>query len=47
MVDHTLNDAMHWVQQVGILAHGQQRVDLGVQQVVAEERRKRIKINIG
>ena len=40
MVDHTLNDAMHWVQQVGILAHRQQRVDLGVQQVVAEKRRK-------
>ena len=37
MVDHVLHDAVHRVQEVGVLAHGQQRVDLGVQKVVAEE----------
>lgn len=35
VVDHTLHDAMHRVQQVGILAHGQQVVDLGVQKRVS------------
>lgn len=37
MVDHALDDAVDRVQQVGVLAHGQHRVDLRVQQVVAEE----------
>lgn len=39
MVDHTLDDAVDRVQEVGVLAHGQQSVDLGVQQVVAVEGR--------
>lgn len=38
MVHHALDDAMHRVQEVGVLTHGQHSVDLGVQQVVAEER---------
>ena len=38
MVDNTLDDAMDGVQQVGILAHGQECIDLGVQQIVAGER---------
>lgn len=36
MVDHTLDDAVDGVQEVGVLAHGQQGADLGVQQVVPE-----------
>lgn len=34
MVDHTLDDAMDRVQEVGVLAHGQQCTDLGVQKIV-------------
>lgn len=37
MVHHALYDAVDRVQEVGVLAHGQHSVDLGVQQVVAEE----------
>lgn len=37
MVHHTLDDAVDRIQEVGVLAHGQDRVDLGVQQVVAED----------
>ena len=37
VVNHALDDAVDRVQQVGVLAHGQHSVDLGVQQVVAEE----------
>lgn len=36
MVNHTLDDAVDGVQEVGVLAHGQHSVDLRVQQVVAE-----------
>lgn len=38
VVHHALHDAVDGVQEVGVLAHGQHSVDLGVQQVVAEER---------
>lgn len=38
MVHHALDDAVDGVQEVGVLAHGQHSVDLGVQQVVSEER---------
>lgn len=31
VVDYTLDNAMDRVQEVGVLAHGQQRTDLGVQ----------------
>lgn len=37
VVHHALDDAVDRVQEVGVLAHGQHSVDLGVQQVVAEE----------
>lgn len=37
MIHHALHDAMDRVQEVCVLAHGQDCVDLGVQQVVAEE----------
>lgn len=37
VVHHALDDAVDRVQKVGVLAHGQHSVDLGVQQVVAEE----------
>lgn len=37
MVHHALDDAMDGVQQIGVLAHGQHSVDLGVQQVVTME----------
>lgn len=39
MVHHTLDDAVDRIEEVGVLAHGQHSVDLGVQQVVAEEKR--------
>lgn len=38
VVHHALDDAVDGVQEVGVLAHGQHSVDLGVQQVVSEER---------
>lgn len=38
VVHHALDDAVDRVQEVGVLAHGQHSVDLGVQQVVSEER---------
>lgn len=38
MVHHALHNPMHRVQEVDVLAHGQHRVDFGVQQVIAEER---------
>lgn len=34
VVDHTLDNAMDRVQQVGVLAHGQQCTDFGIQQIV-------------
>lgn len=34
MIDHTLDDAMDRVQEVGVLTHGQQRTDLGVQKIM-------------
>lgn len=37
MIHHTLDDAVHGVQEIGVLAHGQHSVDLGVQQVVTIE----------
>lgn len=37
MVHHTLDDTVDRIQEVGVLAHGQHSVDLGVQQVVAKE----------
>lgn len=37
MIHHTLDDAVHRVQEIGVLAHGQHSVDLGVQQVVTAE----------
>ena len=37
MVNYVLDDAVHWVQKVGVLAHGQQCVYLGVQKIVAEK----------
>lgn len=37
MVHDALDDAVDGIQEVGVLAHGQHSVDLGVQQVVAEE----------
>lgn len=37
VVHHALHDPVDRVQEVGVLAHGQHSVDLGVQQVVAEE----------
>lgn len=37
VVHYALDDAVDRVQEVGVLAHGQHSVDLGVQQVVAEE----------
>lgn len=36
MVDHTLDDAVDGVQEVGVLTHGQHSVDFRVQQVVSE-----------
>lgn len=41
MVHHALDDAVHGVQQIGVLAHGQHSVDLGVQQVVTVEGHKK------
>lgn len=41
VVHHTLDDAVHGVQQIGVLAHGQHSVDLGVQQVVTVEGHKK------
>lgn len=41
MVHYTLDDAMDGVQEVGVLAHGQHSVDLGVQEVVAEREKCR------
>lgn len=38
MVHHTLDDAVDRIQKVGVLAHRQDSVDLGVQQVVAENK---------
>ena len=43
MVHHALHDAVDGVQEVGVLAHGQHSVDLGVQQVVAAEETQRHK----
>lgn len=37
VIHHTLDDAVHRVQEIGVLAHGQHSVDLGVQQVVTIE----------
>lgn len=37
VVHHALDNAVDGIQEVGVLAHGQHSVDLGVQQVVAEE----------
>lgn len=34
VVDHALDDSMDRVQEVGVLAHGQQCTDLGIQQIV-------------
>lgn len=42
VVHHTLDDAVDGIQEVGVLAHGQHSVDLGVQQVVAEEEMSRL-----
>lgn len=38
MVHHTLDDAVDRIQEVGVLTHGQDSVDLGVKQVVAKEK---------
>lgn len=42
MVHHTLHNAMDWVQEVRVLAHGQDCVDLRIQQIVAEENKHTI-----
>lgn len=37
MINHTLDDAMNRIKEIGVLAHGQHSVDFGVQKVVAKK----------